>query len=201
MREYECMLILPAEADEAMVGTAVERIAKVIAPDGGEGRRKLDRWGRKRFAYEIARPDTRGTTSWCGSPRSPRSRPELDRALKLADEVIRHKVLLLPDEGNRESEGNRFPRLCGGVARPNEGGPLMASDNQITIVGNLTDDPELRYTANGAAVANFRVAYSTRIRDAAGNWTDGDTSFFTVNCWRAWRRTPPRRSRAARASW
>ena len=36
----------------------------------------------------------------------------------------------------------------------------MASDNQITIVGNLTDDPELRYTANGAAVANFRVAYS-----------------------------------------
>ena len=60
----------------------------------------------------------------------------------------------------------------------------MASDNQITIVGNLTDDPELRYTANGAAVANFRVAYSTRIRDAAGNWTDGDTSFFTVNCWR-----------------
>ena len=61
----------------------------------------------------------------------------------------------------------------------------MANDNQITIVGNLTDDPELRYTANGAAVANFRVAYSTRIRDAAGDWTDGDTSFFTVNCWRA----------------
>ena len=61
----------------------------------------------------------------------------------------------------------------------------MANDNQITIVGNLTDDPELRYTANGAAVANFRVAHSTRIRDAAGNWTDGDTSFFTVNCWRS----------------
>src|SRR3954451_12291566 len=61
----------------------------------------------------------------------------------------------------------------------------MSSDNQITIVGNLTDDPELRYTSNGAAVANFRVAYSTRIRDAAGNWTDGETSFFTVNCWRA----------------
>jgi single-strand DNA-binding protein len=61
----------------------------------------------------------------------------------------------------------------------------MASDNQITIVGNLTDDPELRYTANGAAVANFTVAFSTRIRDASGNWTDGDTSFFRVNCWRA----------------
>ena len=61
----------------------------------------------------------------------------------------------------------------------------MSSDNQITVVGNITDDPELRYTANGAAVANFTVAYSTRIRDAAGNWTDGDTSFFKVNVWRA----------------
>ncbi len=61
----------------------------------------------------------------------------------------------------------------------------MASDNQITIVGNITDDPELRYTANGAAVANFTVAHSTRIRDAAGNWTDGDTSFFRVNVWRS----------------
>jgi single-strand DNA-binding protein len=60
----------------------------------------------------------------------------------------------------------------------------MASDNQITVVGNLTDDPELRYTANGAAVANFTVAHSTRIRDAAGNWTDGETSFFRVNVWR-----------------
>jgi single-strand DNA-binding protein len=61
----------------------------------------------------------------------------------------------------------------------------MASDNQITIVGNLTDDPELRYTANGAAVANFTVAHSTRIKDAAGNWSDGETSFFRVNVWRA----------------
>ncbi|MBI3647752.1 MAG: single-stranded DNA-binding protein [Actinobacteria bacterium] len=39
----------------------------------------------------------------------------------------------------------------------------MASDNQITVVGNLTDDPELRYTANGAAVANFTVAHSSVI--------------------------------------
>jgi single-strand DNA-binding protein len=61
----------------------------------------------------------------------------------------------------------------------------MAGETVITVVGNLTDDPELRFTPSGAAVANFRVAYSTRIRDAAGNWTDGETSFFTVNCWRA----------------
>src|SRR5437867_10993526 len=60
----------------------------------------------------------------------------------------------------------------------------MASDNQITIVGNLTDDPELRYTPNGAAVVNFPVAVTPRIRDEGGGWKDGDTSFFRVRAWR-----------------
>jgi single-strand DNA-binding protein len=60
----------------------------------------------------------------------------------------------------------------------------MASDNQVTIVGNLTDDPELRYTPNGAAVAKFRVAVSPRYKDESGQWRDGETSFFAVNCWR-----------------
>jgi len=60
----------------------------------------------------------------------------------------------------------------------------MASENQLVIVGNLTDDPELRYTPNGAAVAKFRVAVNRRYKDEAGNWKDGDTSYFTVNAWR-----------------
>ena len=61
----------------------------------------------------------------------------------------------------------------------------MASENQITIVGNLTDDPELRYTPNGAAVANFSVAVSRRGKDEAGQWKDLDTSFFKVSAWRS----------------
>ena len=62
----------------------------------------------------------------------------------------------------------------------------MATENQITIVGNLTDDPELRYTPNGAAVANFRVAVSRRFKDPqSGEWKDAETSFFTVNVWRS----------------
>ena len=61
----------------------------------------------------------------------------------------------------------------------------MASDNQVTIVGNLTDDPELRYTPNGAAVAKFRVAVSPRFKDESGQWKDGDTSYFSVSAWRA----------------
>lgn len=61
----------------------------------------------------------------------------------------------------------------------------MASDNQITIVGNLTDDPELKYTPNGAAVVNFSVAVSPRFKDESGNWKDGDTSFFRCSAWRS----------------
>ena len=59
----------------------------------------------------------------------------------------------------------------------------MATDNTVTLIGNLTDDPELRFTANGAAVANFRLAVTPRVRQG-DQWTDGETSFFRINCWR-----------------
>jgi single-strand DNA-binding protein len=57
------------------------------------------------------------------------------------------------------------------------------ADTHVTITGNLTDDPELRFTPNGAAVANFRVAVTARVRDGE-TWRDGDTSYFRINCWR-----------------
>jgi single-strand DNA-binding protein len=59
----------------------------------------------------------------------------------------------------------------------------MATDNHTTIVGNLVDDPELRFTQNGTAVANLRVAVTQRIQQD-GEWRDGDTSFLKVNVWR-----------------
>jgi single-strand DNA-binding protein len=61
----------------------------------------------------------------------------------------------------------------------------MANENQVVIVGNLTDDPELRYIPNGSAVANFRVAVSRRVPDGSGGWKDAETSFFRVNAWRS----------------
>lgn len=57
------------------------------------------------------------------------------------------------------------------------------SDNQVTLVGNLTDDPELRYTPNGVAVAHFRMGVNQRVWDGDG-WKDGEPSFFSVNVWR-----------------
>jgi single-strand DNA-binding protein len=60
----------------------------------------------------------------------------------------------------------------------------MANENSVTLVGNLTDDPELRYTPNGAAVCKFRIAVNRRMPDGNGGWKDGEASFFSVNCWR-----------------
>jgi len=61
----------------------------------------------------------------------------------------------------------------------------MANDNVITVVGNLTDDPELRFTPTGVAVANVRIAVNRRTRNSQTNeWEDKLDGYFTVNVWR-----------------
>jgi single-strand DNA-binding protein len=57
------------------------------------------------------------------------------------------------------------------------------ADNQVTLVGNITDDPELRFTPSGAAVANFTVAVNRRIRQG-DRWEDRLDGFFNCSCWR-----------------
>ena len=62
---------------------------------------------------------------------------------------------------------------------------MSAGDTQITIVGNLVEDPELRFTPSGQPVAKFRIASTPRFRDnATGEWKDGDSLFLTVSVWR-----------------
>ncbi|MEU0001089.1 single-stranded DNA-binding protein [Streptomyces microflavus] len=61
----------------------------------------------------------------------------------------------------------------------------MAGETVITVVGNLVDDPELRFTPSGAAVAKFRVASTPRIFDRQTNeWKDGEGLFLTCSVWR-----------------
>jgi single-strand DNA-binding protein len=61
----------------------------------------------------------------------------------------------------------------------------MAGDTTLTIIGNLTGDPELRFTPSGAAVANFTVASTPRTFDRQANeWKDGDTLFMRCSIWR-----------------
>ena len=59
------------------------------------------------------------------------------------------------------------------------------NETQITIIGNLVDNPEMRFTPSGVAVASFRVASTPRYRDSkSGDWKDGDTLFLTCQAWR-----------------
>jgi small subunit ribosomal protein S6 len=94
LREYEIMLILSADADESVVATAVDRIAKVLSAHGGDviG---IDRWGRRRFAYELDHL-TEGYYVVVNFNAEATTQAELERVLNLADEVIRYKVLVLP---------------------------------------------------------------------------------------------------------
>jgi single-strand DNA-binding protein len=62
---------------------------------------------------------------------------------------------------------------------------MAAGDTVITLVGNLVDDPELRFTPSGQAVAKFRIASTPRFLDKATNeWKDGESLFLTCNVWR-----------------
>lgn len=61
----------------------------------------------------------------------------------------------------------------------------MAGETVITVVGNLTSDPELRYTQNGLAVANFTIASTPRNFDrASSEWKDGEALFLRASVWR-----------------
>ncbi|QGZ53297.1 single-stranded DNA-binding protein (plasmid) [Streptomyces sp. QHH-9511] len=61
----------------------------------------------------------------------------------------------------------------------------MAGETVITVVGNLVDDPELRFTPGGAAVAKFRIASTPRTFDKQSNeWRDGESLFLTCSVWR-----------------
>ena len=57
------------------------------------------------------------------------------------------------------------------------------ADTTTILTGNLTEDPEVSFTPNGAAVCNFRVAVTARIKDG-DTWRDGDTSFYRITAWR-----------------
>ncbi|MCW2912379.1 MAG: single-strand binding protein [Actinomycetia bacterium] len=62
---------------------------------------------------------------------------------------------------------------------------MAAGDTQITIVGNLVEDPNLRFTSSGQAVATFRIASTPRFLDKQSNeWKDGESLFLTCNVWR-----------------
>ena len=86
------MLILPAEADESVVSGALDRITRVIGEAGGQVG-KVDRWGRRRLAFEIEN-QTEGYYVVVAFTAEPEALTELERSLHLADEVVRFKIVV-----------------------------------------------------------------------------------------------------------
>jgi len=100
MRAYELMVIVDADVDDAGVNAVNERVDQLIAADGGSVA-KVDAWGRRRFAYPINHKlEGIYTVFDISTPAS--NLDEVDRFLRLADDVVRHKLIRLPD-----SEGER----------------------------------------------------------------------------------------------
>lgn len=92
LRSYEVMLILPSEADESVVQGALDRITRIVSEGGGQVG-KIDRWGRRRFAFEISKQHE-GYYVVAEFTADPGVIKELERTLHLADEVIRFKVVV-----------------------------------------------------------------------------------------------------------
>ena len=96
LRPYEVMIILDADLEEETIRAAVERWLQLIEAHGAE-RGHVDWWGKRRLAYEIQRK-TDGYYVVFQAKAEPPAMDELHRTLSLADEVIRHKVLRIPEK-------------------------------------------------------------------------------------------------------
>jgi small subunit ribosomal protein S6 len=95
MRPYEVMIIFEASLEEEGIRAAIDRATAIISAKGGNPGR-VDRWGKRRFAYEVQHR-TEGYYVLIDATATPEAMAELDRMLHLSDEVIRHKVIRLPD--------------------------------------------------------------------------------------------------------
>src|SRR5437879_6923233 len=96
MRAYELMIILDAELDDSAVEAGVRRISEQILAKGGEIK-TTDRWGKRRFAYEINHKHE-GYYTVFELVADGVGLDDLERQLRLADDVVRHKLIRLPDK-------------------------------------------------------------------------------------------------------
>jgi small subunit ribosomal protein S6 len=91
LREYELMIIVDPDADESALNGVVDRVSGLITGRAGEVK-KVDRWGRRRLTFEIDHR-TEGQYVVIRFQAEPEAVEQLERALHLADEVIRHKIV------------------------------------------------------------------------------------------------------------
>ncbi|HET9691651.1 MAG TPA: 30S ribosomal protein S6 [Acidimicrobiales bacterium] len=109
MRPYEVVVIVDASLDDEVIRATIARATSTITGNGGSVGR-VDRWGKRRFAYEVAHK-SEGYYAVIEMTAEPATVAELDRTLGLADEVVRHKVIRLP-----EKAAGRAPRTVSSEA-------------------------------------------------------------------------------------
>ncbi len=115
MRPYEIMIILDPTLDEETVRGEVDRATELIKAQGGEPGR-VERWGKRRLAYEI-RKHREGNYVVVSAQAEPAVMTALDRSLTLADGVLRHKVVHLPEKALGK------PARALGTVGPDDGAP------------------------------------------------------------------------------
>ena len=94
-RAYEIMIIVDGDEEDAMVDDVVSRVETWLT-EGGSNLATTDKWGKRKFAYEINHK-TEGHYVVLEMVTEPRDMAPLERTLRLADEVVRHKLIRLPD--------------------------------------------------------------------------------------------------------
>jgi len=115
MRPYEVMIILDPTLDDESVRTEVDRATELIKARGGNPGR-VERWGKRRLAYEI-RKHREGNYVLVSAQAEPATMSDLDRQLTLADGVLRHKVIHLPEKAIGK------PARPLGTVGPDDGAP------------------------------------------------------------------------------
>ncbi|HLG68143.1 MAG TPA: 30S ribosomal protein S6 [Acidimicrobiales bacterium] len=114
MRPYEVMVIFDAAAEPQAVQAVIDRLLETIRASGGNPG-AVERWGRRAFAYEVNHK-REGYYVLVEFGAEPSGLPAVDRMLSLADEVVRHKVVRLPDKAPRRAAAMPSPRPAGRVA-------------------------------------------------------------------------------------
>ena len=120
MRPYEVMIIFDAGLEEETIRAVTDRATETLTSRGGIIVR-VDRWGRRRFAYEV-KHRLEGFYVLVEATAEPAAMAEMDRVLSLADEVVRHKVIRIPDSvAGRGARPVATPEVTGTpVAAPTE---------------------------------------------------------------------------------